>query len=447
MTASHRELPLDALEHLSVGANTIGVTAVTTCEPIVGAVVLATCNRFELYLDVDAPLSGSDVAHAVGHVAGLVAAASGVDAEVAARSFCIRTGDEVAEHLFAVASGLESMVVGEQEVGGQVKRAFADAHEAQTCSPALELLFQRASRTSKQVATQTSLKDAGRSIVALAFTIAAEELPPWPQTRALIVGTGAYAGATLAALRVRGCTDACVYSPSGRAEAFADRHGIRAVRDLAGALADVDLVVSCSGARGRRTALGFGSFPGGVQPVGSGAALARLADEKARVGKNAGFVVTPDIMTAARSRQMGGVRRQVVLDLALHRDIDPGVAAIDGVRLYDLAMLADRAPVTGAASIAEAWTLVKAAASEFEEALLGRRADQAVVALMAQAEKDIAAEVTRRVAVAERNGDTALDVDALTRSVRRQVRAQLHPRILRVRAEAIATARAAQDAA
>ncbi|MBE9927886.1 glutamyl-tRNA reductase, partial [Cellulosimicrobium cellulans] len=249
LTASHHELDLDALERLSTGAHSIGGSAVAACDVITGAVVLATCNRFELYLDVDAPLDGTGVQHATEHVARMVAEASGVEVAQALASFRTRAGTEVAEHLFAVASGLDSMVVGEREIAGQVKRALETAHADGVTSSTLELLFQTASRTSKKVSTQTTLGGAGRSVVALGLDLAAAELPPWPQVRAVLIGTGSYAGASLAALRALGCDDVRVYSQSGRAEEFAAARGVEAVTDLVAALEDADLVVSCSGAR------------------------------------------------------------------------------------------------------------------------------------------------------------------------------------------------------
>ena len=254
LTASHRELDLDALERLSTGSSSVGRVVVGTCGPVAGAVVISTCNRFELYLDVDAPLSGDSVRHATRHVAELVAHASGVTGEVAARSFTVRTGPEVTEHLFAVASGLDAMVVGEREIAGQVKRSLVVAREQETTSKTLELLFQTASRTSKRVGTDTELGAAGRSVVALALDLAEREVSPWDGTRAVLIGTGSYAGASVAALRARGCDDIRVYSQSGRAGVFAESHGVQPVDSLVEALADADLVVSCSGARGRAPA-------------------------------------------------------------------------------------------------------------------------------------------------------------------------------------------------
>ncbi|WP_455603482.1 glutamyl-tRNA reductase [Cellulosimicrobium funkei] len=436
LTASHHELDLDALERLSTGAHSIGGSAVAACDVITGAVVLATCNRFELYLDVDAPLDGTGVQHATEHVARMVAEASGVEVAEALASFRTRAGTEVAEHLFAVASGLDSMVVGEREIAGQVKRALETAHADGVTSSTLELLFQTASRTSKKVSTQTTLGGAGRSVVALGLDLAAAELPPWPQVRAVLIGTGSYAGASLAALRALGCDDVRVYSQSGRAEEFAAARGVEAVTDLVAALEDADLVVSCSGARGRA-----------------------LAADAARPGaerREQAIEHVLDAAAAVRARERAAVRAgdepvarpTGVLDLALHRDVDPRVADVEGVLLYDLATLAAHSPSIASELVTQARTIVDEATRAFEETRLGRAADTAVVALLADAERRVALEVADVVALREADGDPVEpdEADEIARGVRRRVHADLHRAIVAARAEAVAAAQAEERA-
>ncbi|WP_069386210.1 glutamyl-tRNA reductase [Cellulosimicrobium cellulans] len=433
LTASHHELDLDALERLSTGAHSIGGSAVAACDVITGAVVLATCNRFELYLDVEAPLDGPGVRHATEHVARLVAEASGVAPEDAARSFRARAGGEVAEHLFSVASGLDSMVVGEREIAGQVKRALETAHADGLTSSTLELLFQTASRTSKRVSTGTTLGGAGRSVVALGLDLASAELPPWHQVRAVLIGTGSYAGASLAALRALGCDDVRVYSQSGRAEEFAAARGAEAVTDLVGALEDADLVVSCSGARGRAVAAGTGvRREQAIEHVLDAASVVRARERAA--------VVAGDEPEEARP--------MVVLDLALHRDVDPHVADVEGVLLYDLATLAAHSPSIASDLVAHARAIVDEAAREFEETRLGRAADAAVVALLADAERRIRAEVDDVVALRRAEGDDPTDdeVEELARGVRRRVHADLHKAIVAARAAAVEESRTAERA-
>ncbi|PTU54612.1 glutamyl-tRNA reductase [Sphaerisporangium cinnabarinum] len=436
LTASHHELDLDALERLSTGAHSIGGSAVAACDVITGAVVLATCNRFELYLDVDAPLDGTGVQHATEHVARMVAEASGVEVAEALASFRTRAGTEVAEHLFAVASGLDSMVVGEREIAGQVKRALETAHADGVTSSTLELLFQTASRTSKKVSTHTTLGGAGRSVVALGLDLAAAELPPWPQVRAVLIGTGSYAGASLAALRALGCDDVRVYSQSGRAEEFAAARGVEAVTDLVAALEDADLVVSCSGARGRALA---------ADAARPGAERREQAIEHVL---DAAAVVRARERAAVRAGEEPVARPTVVLDLALHRDVDPRVADVEGVLLYDLATLAAHSPSIASELVTQARAIVDEATRAFEKTRLGRAADTAVVALLADAERRVALEVADVVALREADGDPVEpdEADEIARGVRRRVHADLHRAIVAARAEAVAAAQAEERA-
>lgn len=457
LTASHRELDLDALERLSTGSASVGRTVVSSCEPVQGAVVISTCNRFELYLDVDAPLDGDGVRHATRHVARLVAEASGVTPETAAESFTVRTGSEVPTHLFSVASGLDSMVVGEREIAGQVKRSLQVSRSEGTTSKTLELLFQTASRTSKRVGAHTTLGSTGRSLVKLGLDLAGESLPDWRVVRTVLIGTGSYAGASVAALRQRGSEDVRVYSQSGRAALFAESHDVVALdgdrEALVEALAEADLVVSVSGARGRRT---VASLDAGTDGAAQGGA--RGPEASIEYVLDAAAVARARLRAAARTGDEAEGRPLVVLDLALHRDVDPGVADVEGVLLYDLQALKAHAPATARAVVDHARAIVRDAAREFEEHQVGREADAAVVALLDEAEErartEIDAAVDRlRAELRERGEVDALgrpaepdeaDVEAIARDVRRRVHAALHDRITAVRAEAVARARAAE---
>ena len=456
---------MSTLELLSTGAGSVGRAAVATCEAITGAVVVSTCNRFEVYLDVESPVDGWGVQHASREVARLVAAASGVAEDVAVRAFSTRTGPDVAAHLFEVAAGLDSMVVGEREIAGQVKRALEEAREGGVTSSTLELLFQTASRTSKKISNETTLGGNGRSVVSLGLDLASAELPPWRQVRAVLIGTGSYAGASLAALRARGCDDVRVYSGSGRAEQFAADRGVAAVTDLVAALEDADLVVSCSGARGRalaggavaaRARVNAGAGAEGDQRLADGDALTAEGDDApvdgdffVGGGDALGHVLDAAAVVRARSRAAEAAgdeaphRPMVVLDLALHRDVDPRVADLDGVLLYDLASLKAHSPALGSLVVGQARTIVDRATQDFEETRLGRAADTAVVALLDDADRRIAAEVAERVAERRAAGGEVDDADteALARSVRRRVHAELHDAIVAARASALAAAR------
>ena len=345
LSASHHDLDLDVLEQLSSGANSVGPTAVDeSC--LDGCVVLATCNRFELYLDaVDGreDVAAKTAVEAVAH-------ATGLPADDVAHALRPRTGMfAVAQHLFGVASGLDSMVVGEREVAGQVRRALASAREDGTTSSDLERLFQWASRASRAVGAATSLGASGRSVVAVALDLAGNGLAPdagqdeaLAGRRALVVGTGTYAGAVLGALERRGVRDVAVHSPSGRAAEFAAARGLVAVPDggLVAAVATADVVVTCSGARGP--------------------------------------VLRPGDVRAARPDG----RPVAIVDLALRHDVDPAVADLPGVTFVDLATVQQHAGYV-APEVADGWQIVAEHAAKFADTLADRDVVPAVVALRA----------------------------------------------------------------
>jgi len=331
LSASHHDLDLDLLEQLSSGAGSVGTTVVADAS-VAGCVVLATCNRFELYLDVD------DAEVAIKSVVQTVAEATELPGDTVGEALRPWLGARaVAQHLFGVAAGLESMVVGEREVAGQVRRALTAARADGTASPALERLFQTASRASRAVATGTGLGRGGRSVVTVALDLAAERMPLADAT-VLLIGTGSYARTALAALRNRGVGRVAVHSPSGRAAELADAEGLDVVprEALAAELGRADLVVGSSGANG---------------PV----------------------VRAEDVLAA----RLHDGRPQVLVDLALRHDIDPTVRAL-GVPLIDLATVREHvAPL----EVADARRLVAEHAERFEGTLAEQVLVPVVVAL------------------------------------------------------------------
>ncbi|MCC2333696.1 glutamyl-tRNA reductase [Cellulomonas wangsupingiae] len=344
LVASHHDLDLTVLERLQSDVHAVGREVVAATNAVTGAVVLATCNRFELYLDVD------DTAHAPRArraVAQAVAARSGYSPDDVAEHLRPLVGADASEHLFAVASGLESMVVGEREIAGQVRRALTTARRDGTTTSTLEALFQAASRASRAVEASTGLGSTGRSVVGVALDLAARTLPQgeagvdWSAVRCVLVGTGSYAGASLAALKARGVHDVRVYSPSGRAGAFAAARGVTGLpagADLLPELARTDLVVACSGA--------------------------------------AGTVLGVEALAAARR---GSAQPLTVVDLALRHDVDPDVRTLPGVALVSLQSVAEHAPAEHAA-LSRARDVVLEAAEDFEADRRVREWDPAVVA-------------------------------------------------------------------
>ncbi|GEL98525.1 glutamyl-tRNA reductase [Cellulomonas terrae] len=385
LAASHHDLDLDVLERLSSDVHAVASELVgsTAHRFVSGAVVLATCNRFELYLEVD---DAADTPSARAAAAQAVADRSGYTASQVDTHLRVRTGTDAAAHLFSVASGLDSMVVGEREIQGQVRRALTAARRDGTTTSGLESLFQAASRVSRQVETRTGLGATGRSVVGVALDIAERELPDWSEVRCVLIGTGSYAGASLAALKARGAGDIRVYSASGRARAFAAARGVRSLpasADLAVEVSDVDLVVACSGA--------------------------------------AGAVLGVDALASARQ---GSASPLTVVDLALRHDVDPGVRSLPGVRLVSLHTVAEHAPAEHAA-VQAAHDVVIAAAEAYEADRRVREWNPAVVA-----------ERTRVLGGLEA-GLSGLPEDArderAERALRRRTRALLHAPTVRAR--------------
>jgi glutamyl-tRNA reductase len=375
LSASHKNSSFDVLEKLSVGADESADGILQRHEAVSGAVVVATCNRFEAYLELDEP-SGASPLPAVYAAIDAVSASTGVPADTLRDTLELVHGNGVAEHLFAVTSGLESVVVGEGEIAGQVRRSLEFARAAGTTSPELERLFQRASQTSRGVKNRTGIGSAGRSLVRLALELAESRIVDWSQTRVLLVGTGRYAGASLAALRERGATDVHVYSPSGRAQKFATSHGIQAVReeDFVRETALADLIVTCTTAQEHvidAAVLTAGRTLLGVQHAGR--ATARSVDSGAASGSGDAHHCPADMV--------GEGRRMLVIDLGLPRNVDPDVSTVSGVDLLDLETISLHAPLEELNATSTARELVGKAARKFSAVAEEQSLAPAVVAL------------------------------------------------------------------
>jgi glutamyl-tRNA reductase len=365
---SHKSAPVAALERAAVTGDALNklLGDVYRSADVAGAVVVSTCNRVEIYAEVDKFHGG------VATICELLARHAGIGLTELTPHLYVHYEDRAVQHLLAVACGLDSMVVGESQILGQVRQALKLAREQQTLSRPLAELGSVALRAGKRVHTETGIDRAGASLVSVGFATAAARLAPGAGPGSLtgrpvlIVGAGSMSSlAANTAARLGAGPISVANRTQARAVQLADSVGGRMAElpRLAEELAAADLVVSCTGAVG--------------QVIG-------VADVSAAL--------------AARKPGQGPL---VLLDLALPRDVEPGVAALDGVAVVDLESLGDAGArgvagtAASAADVSGAWEIV---AEEFAaQASAGRAARVAptVVALRAKAAEVVDAELTR----------------------------------------------------
>ena len=379
VSASHKTASFELLERLSVPSTPVAPLIAAHDECVQGAVVVATCNRFEAYVDMDEPVTAA-VALGIEATLAAIEAATGVPASELEGGYTVLGGSEVAEHLFSVASGLESVVVGEGEIAGQVRRALTESRTLGTTSAELERLFQRASEAQRGVKNSTAIGRAGRSLVRLGLELADSRIADWSTQRVLLVGTGAYAAATVAALRDQGAEDISVHSPSGRAAKFALKHGLRAVsaETFPSAVAHADLVITCTTAE--HYVLSAATFA-----AGRGAYETAVTTSACPVDHTA---------------------RRLVIDLGLPRNVDPDVATVAGVDLLDLETIRLHAPLEELQATDAARDLVRDAARRFTSVGERKNIIPAVVSLRAHVFGVLDAEVARVRARGDEGGQT-----------------------------------------
>jgi glutamyl-tRNA reductase len=370
--ASHHDVTLDELSRLSAAEPTL-LPSLVASPAISGAVVLATCNRFEVYLDTLRFHDGLD------DTITAIASAAGLERDFVVDAMRVTVDTSAVQHLFAVAAGLESMVVGEDEISGQVRQALTAAQQGGTTTPVLQRLVQRALATSKAVSRVTGLGAAGRSVVTVGLDVLVERHGSLQGRRVLVLGTGSYARIVVAALRRAGCEHVEVYSSSGRADAFASSHGVAAVPTdgLVDGLRRADVLIGCSGA---------------PHPLVDGVLLD---------ASRAGLPMLP------------------VLDLALTPDLDAAAHARADVDVIDLAAIHEYAPREHSSAVLQAQDLVLDAVGEFERLETGRSADRVVVAMRTHVMQIIEQEmatIRRRV-----DADTADHVSAALHRVARTI--------------------------
>ncbi|MFK4151255.1 glutamyl-tRNA reductase [Streptomyces fungicidicus] len=257
---SHRSAPVSVLERASlhVDAQTKLLQDTVAAEPAAEGAVLATCNRIELYADVDKFHAG------VAELSTLLAQHSGVGLEELTPYLYVHYEDRAVHHLFSVACGLDSMVVGEGQILGQIKDSLARAQELHTAGRLLNDLFQQALRVGKRAHSETGIDRAGQSLVTFGMEQLALGAPVeiWAQDKkALVIGAGSMSSLAAATLARAGVAEIAIANRTPeRAERLAAILGegddtdvlARAVPmdSVPFELTRADVVVSCTGATG-----------------------------------------------------------------------------------------------------------------------------------------------------------------------------------------------------
>jgi glutamyl-tRNA reductase len=306
------------------------------------AVVLSTCNRMELYL-ADAERVESAIT--------CLANVARLPADELAAWLWLRIGLEAATHLFGVAAGLESQLLGETVILRQVRTAYAAAQQAGTAGPVLSALFCHALSVGKRARALTGISRGAASVGSAAAAVVRQELPPEARRYAVVVGAGEAARRALSHLRGLGFARVDVVNRTleHAARLVVDPGQARRLDELPRLLAEANAVVCATAAPG---------------PV------VRLADAVHAVERRAG-------------------RPLLLLDLAVPRDVDPAVADLPGVRLHDLDAIQARAAADRdrrGAEVLRVQALVEAQTAAFDRWLRARRAAPLIRQLRAAAE-------------------------------------------------------------
>ncbi|MFC6154004.1 glutamyl-tRNA reductase [Nocardioides yefusunii] len=388
---SHKSAPVSLLETLALdpeGARKL-VLNVSALDHVGEAAVISTCNRIEVYADVDR-FHGS-----VEEISRLLLGRADVAPESLVPHLYVHYDDGAVTHLFNVAAGLDSMVLGEGQILGQAREALRVGQELDTVGPVLNLLFQQALRVGKRAHAETAVDAAGPSMVSAALEHSIGRRGGVAGKDVLVLGAGAMASLAVSTLQREGAARIVIGNRSlANAQRLAVDYDAEAVplADARELMGEVDLLITCTG--------------------------------------SSGVVVTAAHLAAAR-----GDRERVldVVDLAMPRDVESAVADVPGVRVLGIAQLAEQLGDEHDAirAVAGAREIVMEETASFLSARRQASVTPTVVALRSMATSVVESEMER---LSARLGDVDEAVlDEVRRTVHRVAEKLLHRPTTRVR--------------
>ncbi|MCY4517457.1 MAG: glutamyl-tRNA reductase [Acidimicrobiaceae bacterium] len=360
MGVSHRSAPLELLERCTVPATDVPkrLGDLASCENVSEAVVVSTCNRTEAYVVAERFHA------AFGEVRDFFCTLSGAAPAELSDHLYVHYDDDAARHLFRVTSGLDSAVLGEHEILGQVRTAWDAARTEGTAGTVLNQLFRHGISAGKRARTETDISRGTASISHAAVSMAKNHLGTLEGSRVLVVGAGEMAEGMIVALAAAGpaAVQVANRTPS-HAEALAARVGGHQLplANLEDALVEVDLLLTSTGATS-------------------------VIVDHASVG-------------AVIERRAG--RPLLIVDIAVPRDVDPAVARLAGVTLLDmddLSRFADTGHVRRQAEVAAVESILVDETERFSADRSAREMAPLIESLRGQAEAVRRAEIERALA-------------------------------------------------
>jgi glutamyl-tRNA reductase len=398
---SHKSAPVPVLERAALGAEDLPklLRDLHHTGDVAGTFVISTCNRVEIYADVDR-FHGS-----VAAICELLSRYSGLPTQELTGYLYVHYEDRAVKHLLNVAAGLDSMVVGEGQILGQVRTALNTAREHGTLGRVLGEAGSAALRAGKRAHTETGIDRAGASLVSVGIEAAAAALgrPSLIGQRVLVVGAGSMSSLAATTAGRAGAAEVTVANRTRRhAERLAASIGGRTadLAQLPAAIARADLVISCTGA--------------------------------------SGLVITAETVEQAQ-REPAAAGPLVFLDLAMPRDVGADVAELPGVTIIGMDELADagRTAVAGPGvlgEVAAVRTIVDEEFAAYRSAAHAVQVTPTVVALRAKAAGVVDAELARLAGRLQNvEGLDAHALDEIARTVRRVVDKLLHAPTVRVK--------------